>query len=43
MKIPEMEQEVERTFPVFKIIASESAVRNSQNAEQNTCHRLSMS
>ena len=35
MKILEMEQKIEKSFSVFKIIAFESEVANSHNLEQD--------
>ena len=40
---PEMEKKMEKKFFVFQIIACELGVANSQNLEQDTCHRMSMS
>ena len=42
MKIPEMEEENEKKFFVFKTIGFESGMTNSQNPEQGTCHWQSM-
>ena len=38
MYIEELEQEKQRKFFVFKIIALESGTIISHNSEQNTCH-----
>ena len=37
-----MEQEIQKNFSVFYIIAFESGVTNSHNLEQDACHRQSM-
>ena len=37
-----MEQKVEKTFFVFKIIAFELGTANSHNPQQDTCHRQPM-
>ena len=42
MKIPEMEQRIEKKLSVFKIIAFESGVASSDNPKQNTCGQESM-
>ena len=42
MKIPEMEEENQKKFFVFKINAFESGWTNSDNPEQDTCHWQSM-
>ena len=38
MKIPEMEENVEKKFSVFKIISFESGAANSQHPEHDICH-----
>ena len=42
MNIPEMEQNIQKKFSVFKIIAFQSGAANSHNPEQDTCHQQSM-
>ena len=43
MYIPEIQQEIERKFFVFQIVAFELGVANSHNLEQDTCPRQSIS
>ena len=40
--IPEMEEEVDKKFFVFRIIAFELGVANSHNLQQDTCHPETM-
>ena len=42
MKIPEIEQKIEKKFSIFKIIAFELGATNSHNPQQDTCHQQSM-
>ena len=42
MEIPEMEQNIEKKFLVFQIVAFELGVANSRNIGQDTCYRQSM-
>ena len=37
-----MEQKLQQKVFVFQIIAIEMGVEDSQNLEQDTCHRMSM-
>ena len=39
MYIPEMQQKIQKKFFVFQIIAFELGVANSNNLEQDICHR----
>ena len=39
---PEKEQKIQKIFFVFQIIAFELGVANSDNIEQNICHRQTM-
>ena len=42
MKIPKIEQLIQKMFFISKIVAFELGARNSHNPERDTCHRQSM-